>query len=67
MIDAATLHALALDLVHLAILTGWLSALLFGLRFRRSDLEREEIRAQAHRHARERKRREAEERASYRV
>jgi hypothetical protein len=65
--DAATLHALALDLIHFALLTGWLSALIYGLRYSRADLEREQLRADAHRAARERKRREAEEMMRYRV
>ena len=47
--------SLTLDLVHFGILTGWLSALLYGLRYSRADLEREHLRAAAHQAARERR------------
>lgn len=49
---------LAPDLLNMALLTGAASLLFYGLRYHRADIEREQLRAEAHAAARERKRRE---------
>ncbi len=49
---------LTLSAIHFGLLTGWLSALLYGLRYSRADLEREQLHADAYRAARERRQQE---------
>lgn len=66
MSDLSVLHAYALDLVCLALLTGVWSLLFYGHRVRASDRHRAQLRADALREADRRRRREAVQRAEQR-